>query len=176
VSVEPEPPSEEEHEAFKLDRPIGSGSMIPPEPPVAEPPPWKWPEPRARIEPAWRAPLPNAHPPPSRPGALPDLRSVMLPPRPGPGDFDPPSSPVTAQGAAADIRSSAEPWRPSLARPPAPQPLLTDLPSVNPFAGFEAPSDSFAQRSLIVFIVALAVVGLFALAAIAFGFIGKTGW
>lgn len=172
MGVEAEPPSEEEHEAFKLDRPIGS-SMIPPEPAVVEPPPWKWPEPRASSEPALRAPLRNGYQPPLRaPGSSPaaDLRSVMLPPRPGPGDFDPPSSPVAAQGAAA------ESWRPSLGRRSAPQPLLTDLPSVNPFAGFEAPSESFAQRSLIVFIVALAVVGLFALAAVAFGFLGKTGW
>ena len=172
MGIEPEPPSEEEHEAFALDRPIGS-SMIPPEPAVVEPPPWKWPEPRARIEPAWRAPQPDAYQSPLRaPGssAVPDLRSVMLPPRPGPGDFDPPSSPVTAPGAVA------EPWRSSLGRRSLPQPLLTDLPSVNPFAGFEAPSESLAQRSLIVFIVALAVVGLFALAAVAFGFLGKTGW
>ena len=153
--------------------------MLPPEPPVAEPPPWKWPEPRASIEPALRAPASSAYPPLSQalpPSALQDPRSLMLPPRPGPGDFDPPSSPATAQGALPDLRTSSPSWVPSRTRPPAPQPLLTELPSANPFAGFEAPSESFAQRSLIVFIVALAVVGLFALAAIAFGFLGKTGW
>jgi len=56
-------------------------------------------------------------------------------------------------------------------RAPA-RPLLSDLPSANPFEGFEAPRESFAQRSLIVFVVALAVVGLFALAAMAFGLLG----
>ena len=55
---------------------------------------------------------------------------------------------------------------------------MLDLPSVggNPLAGYEAPRETFWQRSLIVFVVALAVVGLFALGAIAFGFLGKTGW
>jgi hypothetical protein len=54
--------------------------------------------------------------------------------------------------------------------------LLTDLPSANPFEGFEAPRETFVQRFLIVFVVALAVVGLFALAAMAFGILGKIGW
>jgi hypothetical protein len=179
MDLESEAPFEEEHEAFKLDRPLGNASLLPPEPASAEPPPWKWPEPRASWEPALRVPLPDDYPPPVSaplPGALPDLRNVMLPPRPGPGDFDPPSSPSTASGAAAGLGRSAAPLGHPAVRPPAPQPLFGSLPSANPFAGFEAPSESFAQRFLIVFIVALAVVGVFALAAIAFGFLGKTGW
>ena len=178
TGVEVEPPFEEEHEAFKLDRPLGSASLLPPEPAIAEPPPWKWPDSRPSWEPAQRAPQPDPHPPPLPApvtGAPSDLRHVMLPPRPGPGDFDPPSSPASPSDVVAGFGTSAAPSRSSEVRPAAPQPLFGSLPSANPFAGFEAPSESFAQRFLIVFIVALAVVGLFALAAIAFGFLGKTG-
>jgi hypothetical protein len=39
-----------------------------------------------------------------------------------------------------------------------------------------APPPSLFQRWLVVIVVALAVVGLCSLAAIAFGFLGKTGW
>ncbi len=63
-------------------------------------------------------------------------------------------------------------------RPPAqPRPSLLDLPSTggNPLAGYEAPRETFWQRSLIVFVVALAVVGLFALGAIASGFLRMPG-
>jgi hypothetical protein len=57
-----------------------------------------------------------------------------------------------------------------------PEPALDELPAPNPFAGFVAPPPSLAQRWLVVVVVALAVVGLCSLAAIAFGFLGKTGW
>jgi hypothetical protein len=39
-----------------------------------------------------------------------------------------------------------------------------------------APQPSLVQRWLVVVVVALAVVGLCSLAAIALGFLGKTGW
>jgi hypothetical protein len=51
-----------------------------------------------------------------------------------------------------------------------------DLPSADPFAGFVAPAASATQRWGIVLVIALAVVGLFSLAAIALGLLGKTGW
>jgi hypothetical protein len=60
----------------------------------------------------------------------------------------------------------------ALERPP----VLDELPTSDPFAGFVAPPPSVAQRWLVVIVVALAVVGLCSLAAIAFGFLGKTGW
>jgi hypothetical protein len=66
----------------------------------------------------------------------------------------------------------------SLTTKPAPRAAasLLDLPSADPLAGYEAPREGYLQRFLIVFVVALAVVGMFALCAIAFGFLGKTGW
>jgi hypothetical protein len=54
--------------------------------------------------------------------------------------------------------------------------VLDELPTSDPFAGFVAPPPSVAQRWLVVVVVALAVVGLCSLTAIAFGFLGKTGW
>jgi hypothetical protein len=55
-------------------------------------------------------------------------------------------------------------------------PVPPDLPTINPFAGFEAPRDSWLRRSAIIFVVALALVGACALLAIAFGLLGKRGW
>jgi hypothetical protein len=55
-------------------------------------------------------------------------------------------------------------------------PVPPDLPTINPFAGFEAPRDSWLRRAAIIFVVALALVGVCALAAIAFGLLGKRGW
>ncbi|HWO09907.1 MAG TPA: hypothetical protein VNN80_10525, partial [Polyangiaceae bacterium] len=81
------------------------------------------------------------------------------------------------------LRATIEPpvalsrTRPPMARysvPPAPP--LDELPASDPFAGFAAPTPSAAQRWLVVVVVALAVVGLCSLTAIAFGFLGKTGW
>ena len=125
---------------------------------------------------------------------------LMLPPPPQPADFEPPSSPALSVGISPAslgmtlpprapgggpggsrprVPGMATPQRPAgigAVRRPAPLPLLSDLPSVDPFAGFAAPPPSAAQRWIVVFVVALAVVGLFALGAIAFGFLGKTGW
>jgi hypothetical protein len=100
----------------------------------------------------------------------------MLPPPPQAGDYEPASSPSSVPPAPrppSAPSAAAGRERRVVARAPAP-PLLTELPSANPFEGFEAPRETFAQRFLIVFVVALAVVGMFALAAIAFGFLGKT--
>jgi hypothetical protein len=130
-----------------------------------------------------RVSVPSGAPAPAAPaGSLSGPLSIglMLPPPPQPGDYDPPSSP-TAEAPLPQGSPEAAPAPPRLAprmsvpRISAP-PLLIDLPSANPFEGFEAPRETFAQRSLIVFVVALAAVGLFALAAIALGFLGKTGW
>jgi hypothetical protein len=117
--------------------------------------------------------------------------SVILPPPPQAHDYELSSSPSAAPpplALAATARAGAS--LPSAAPPPAapilpttrpaarPRASLLDLPSAggNPLAGYEAPRETLWQRSLIVFVVALAVVGLFALGAIAFGFLGKTGW
>lgn len=99
---------------------------------------------------------------------------VMLPPPPQPGDYELTSSPSSLPPTPAYQRPAVAAGAHVVPRAPV-RPLLSDLPSANPFEGFEAPRESFAQRSLIVFVVALAVVGLFALAALAFGFldIGK---
>jgi hypothetical protein len=52
---------------------------------------------------------------------------------------------------------------------------LGDLPSVDPFAGFVAAPPTFFERWLVVLIVALALVGAAALAAIALGYLGRPG-
>jgi hypothetical protein len=109
--------------------------------------------------------------------------SVMLPPPPGVGDYEPASGPDSAppplQAPSASLVALAGPaavpptsTRSALQRPPP----LAELPSVNPFAGFEAPRESWGRRSAIVFTMALALVGLCALVAIALGFLGKRGW
>ena len=55
-------------------------------------------------------------------------------------------------------------------------PALTDLPSTDPFAGFIAPPPSLAERLVRVMIVALAVVGVFTLAAVALRWLTGVGW
>jgi len=101
----------------------------------------------------------------------------MLPPPPQPADYEPPSTPSSLPPAPRVASAPAAAAVAATRAPPAPaRPLLTDLPSANPFEGFEAPRETFVQRFLIVFVVALAVVGLFALAAMAFGLLGKIGW
>jgi len=113
---------------------------------------------------------------------------LMLPPPPRPQDYEPASSPVASRFGAGSVappplRASIEVpatmrrTRPPASRPSAaPPPPLHDLPTADPFAGFVAPPPSFAQRGLVVVVVALAVVGVCALVAIAFGLLGKTGW
>jgi hypothetical protein len=99
----------------------------------------------------------------------------MLPPPPQAADFEPASSPSSLPPAPLrSVRPGPAGATSAAARAPAQ--VLLNLPSANPFEGFEAPKETFVQRFLIVFVVALAVVGLFALAALAFGFLGKTGW
>jgi hypothetical protein len=79
--------------------------------------------------------------------------------------------------ATLDASVSLSRTRPPLSRHAAERPhTLAELPTADPFAGFVAPAPSVAQRWLVVVVVALAVVGLCSLAAIAFGFLGKTGW
>jgi hypothetical protein len=174
-----------DHEAFALDRPLSvppplpggawqPGALSAPEalspaaaPPVAAPAP-----PAAMSPPT--AAVANAAP--ARADVEAVRSSVMLPPPPQAGDYEPASSPSPVPPAPRPPSSpsaAAGVERRAVARVPA-RPLLTELPSANPFEGFEAPRETFAQRFLIVFVVALAVVGMFALAAIAFGFLGKT--
>jgi hypothetical protein len=110
------------------------------------------------------------------------LPAVMLPPAPQPEDYEPASSPGTAPPPAALLRATIEPpaslsrTRPPMSPRYAAVPSLDELPPADPFAGFVAPQPSLAQRWLVVVVVALAVVGLCSLAAIALGFLGKTGW
>ena len=173
-SAEEAEPGEADHEAFVLDRPL----TVPPPPPGGTRPPGTLSAPAIAVA--------NA-----QPRRDDEPLGVMLPPPPQPGDYEPASapssippaprpqpSPAVSSGAASGRASAVASARnrPTVPRAPAP-PLLSELPSANPFEGFEAPRESFAQRFLIVFVVALAVVGMFALAAIAFGFLGKTtGW
>jgi hypothetical protein len=152
--------ADSDHEAFALDRPLSvPPGMLPNarrgEPPI---PAFQRAAPAvSRATPAQRfTPVPSS--------------GVMLPPPPQPGDYEPASSPSLLPPGPR-FPSPAVVAGPVVPRAPA-RPLLSDLPSANPFEGFEAPRESFAQRSLIVFVVALAVVGLFALAAMAFGFLG----
>jgi hypothetical protein len=113
------------------------------------------------------------------------LPGVILPPAPQPEDFELASSPALPT-VAQPLRATIEPSA-SLARTRPPMSSISqrtlpadtafdELPAADPFAGFVAPPPSLAQRWLVVIVVALAVVGLCSLAAIAFGFLGKTGW
>jgi hypothetical protein len=114
--------------------------------------------------------------------------ALILPPPPGAGDFEPASSPSAAAppplpGGLAASHAPPLPGQPPALSPPwtratvAPLlPASPELPTINPFAGFEAPRDSWLRRLAIIFVVALALVGVCALAAIAFGLLGKRGW
>jgi hypothetical protein len=156
-------PSSDHHEAFALDRPLTLTGL----PALGRPP----------AEPsAFSAGVPAAPPGRSESTSRGVLTSVMLPPPPQAADYEPASSPSSLPPApGVDLPPGAAATAPAAVRAAAPA-LLTDLPSANPFEGFEAPRETFVQRFLIVFVVALAVVGLFALAAMAFGLLGKTGW
>ena len=55
------------------------------------------------------------------------------------------------------------------------EPRFDELPSLNPFAGFVAPPPSFIERWAVVLLVAMALVGAAALAAIALGYLGAPG-
>jgi hypothetical protein len=59
--------------------------------------------------------------------------------------------------------------RAALILPPPPGPRELELPNADPFAGFIAPPPSVAQRCATVLVIALAVVGVFALAMLALG-------
>jgi hypothetical protein len=173
------PPSERDavehpdHEAFSLTHPIvpldASKKVVP----DAAPPP---------AAPSLAISVSRA----SLPGAM--LPAVMLPPAPEPRDYEldapsgsvPASSPLRA--SIEPLRATIEPpsslarTRPPLTRRDAEPAALEELPVSDPFAGFVAPPPSLFQRWMVVIVVALAVVGLCSLAAIAFGFLGKTGW
>lgn len=117
---------------------------------------------------------PSTAPPPlalaatARAGSSPGVPAVL-----------PPGRAATSGGAAAagPVAIPAGAARALTTKPAARSTAsLLDLPSADPLAGYEAPREGYLQRFLIVFVVALAVVGLFALGAIALGFLGKTGW
>lgn len=151
---EPAPLSDSEHEAFALERPLTLTGL----PAVG----------RTSATAAVDAPSPARNDLTARG----PMTGQMLPPPPQPADYEPPSSrssPPPLPPAFAAVTAASVPRAPAAT-------LLTDLPSANPFEGFEAPRETFLQRFLIVFVVALAVVGLLALGALAFGFLGKTGW
>jgi hypothetical protein len=145
------PDSEPEHEAFQLDRP-SRVSML------------------AVSLPAERSPSTSGS-------------SVMLPPPPQAGDYEvsSPSSfpPAVVRSELQESGTMPVPERradPLGVSRPAPQAeFLGDIPSVDPFAGFVAAPPSFVERWLVVLIVALALVGAAALAAIAFGYLGRPG-
>jgi hypothetical protein len=138
--------------------------------------------------------IPDAAPPPTAPSlsvsvSRASLPGVILPPAPEPRDYEADAS-IRSMPALSPLRSSIEPLRVTIeppsslarTRPPLTRraveqpPPLDELPQSDPFAGFVAPPPSLFQRWLVVMVVALAVVGLCSLAAIAFGFLGKTGW
>lgn len=137
--------------------------------------------------------VPDAAPPPNAPSlsisvSRASLPGVMLPPAPEPRDYELDAS--LGSLSSSSLRATIEPLRatieppnslartrpPLTRRAPEVQPSLDELPLSDPFAGFVAPPPSPLQRWLVVIVVALAVVGLCSLAAIAFGFLGKTGW
>lgn len=143
------PDSEPDHEAFRLDRRSSVGML-------------------AASPPAARASSPNGG-------------SVILPPPPQPGDYEV-SSPSSFPPAVvrAELQRSGTMLAPERASEPVGarrvargvEPLA-DLPSVDPFAGFVAQPPSFLERWLVVLVVALALVGAAALAAIALGYLGR---
>jgi hypothetical protein len=117
------------------------------------------------------------------------LPGVMLPPAPEPRDDELDASTGSRSSSAPRLRATIPPLRatidspsslartrPPLTRRAAELEPLDELPVSDPFAGFVAPPPSLVQRWLVVIVVALAVVGLCSLAAIALGFLGKTGW
>ena len=166
-----------DHEAFSLVHPIAS------------PEPSKRVIPEAALPPSAALPLETARPgdaalpasaaPPSLAASRASLPGVMLPPAPHPRDYEPDASLGSARyaplRATIEPPSSASRTRPPLARRSVDAPNQ-ELPLSDPFAGFVAPPPSLFQRWLVVVVVALAVVGLCSLAAIALGFLGKTGW
>ncbi|HVZ33284.1 MAG TPA: hypothetical protein VG963_12715 [Polyangiaceae bacterium] len=190
-SRRPGPPSQpapaiemDPHEAFALDRPI----------PVAPPSATGTGSAPAMVQTADSAVVSrrdwytaNEVPRGVEPSSL-GRSALILPPPPGAGDFEPASSPSAAAppplpGSLVSGHAPApSPQVPALSPPwmrATTAPLMSappDLPTINPFAGFEAPRDSWLRRSVIIFVVALALVGVCALAAIAFGLIGKRGW
>lgn len=87
---------------------------------------------------------------------------LILPPPPGPRDLEP-SSPTGFS-------------RPARVTPARATPPLADLPSTDPFAGFIAPPPSFARRWATVLVIALAVVGVVALAALALRWLTNASW
>lgn len=168
LDAELEPP---DHEAFELDHPIVSPELAP----------------RSVHRQAWPglAPARLAAPTPLVPRA-----ELILPPPPGPRDLEP--SPATGReapsswldrferselsGAAPDgssHRGSAWDRRAGAA---SVTPPLAELPSTDPFAGFSAPPPSLARRWARVMVVALAVVGAFALAALALRWLTHATW
>jgi hypothetical protein len=185
---------EPDHEAFVLTHTIVTPD--PPKPPAPPPPSKRTPEGAIRYgEPPARPAEPPPLPPEvplsthsgrfAAPSSRASLPSVMLPPAPQPEDFELASSPAMT-ALAPPLRATIEPSA-SLARTRPPMSSMSEhtfpmdtafdeLPAADPFAGFVAPPPSLAQRWLVVIVVALAVVGLCSLAAIAFGFLGKTGW
>jgi hypothetical protein len=153
-----------DHEAFELDHPIVAPELV------------SWSERAAR---SGSAPLGDAHGVVARDG----LPPLILPPALGSSmDFGPVPSPSALPSPRRQLERSVSDAAPrgnhgsSRAQVVRPAPLLIDLPSADPFAGFVAPAASATQRWGIVIVIALAVVGLFSLAAIALGLLGKTGW
>lgn len=101
--------------------------------------------------------------------------ALMLPPPPTPSDFEiaPTEMARSPSVPPAVVRSGLQQAR-SVARPAHPEPLA-ELPSVDPFAGFVAQPPGFLERWLVVLVVALALVGAAALAAIALGYLRPGG-
>jgi hypothetical protein len=162
--------SEPDHEAFVLSQPIGPADALR----------------RASRVPMSDVPTPRI----TRDSITGDsisrssIPGVILPPPPQPQDYEPappsmPMRPSLPLRATIEPPSSLSRTRPPMSRAgqvPDEANEDGDLPMSDPFAGFVAPPPSVAQRWLVVVVVALAVVGLCSLAAIAFGFLGKTGW
>ncbi len=155
------PESEPEHEAFQLDRPSRVSMLA-----VSAQPVSAQPVSAQQVH----APLANGS-------------SVMLPPPPQAGDYEV-SSPSSFPPAVvrSELQKSGTMLVPERRADPLGvsgqargADLLRDMPSVDPFAGFVAAPPSFLERWLVVLIVALALVGAAALAAIALGYLGRPG-
>ena len=177
-----------DHEAFALARAIGS---VPPPAPshaaslqgagIMLPPP---PQPGDMVEPevppvAYAAPVRSSSGVASGAvslGALASDAVALAAPRAAA------TAPPTGTAAPrAPVQAFVSSSRPTQARPATPEwrpPSLNDMPSLDPFAGFVRPPPSALQRWGMALLIALALFGLCALAAIGFGYLGlgKTSW
>ena len=105
---------------------------------------------------------------------------LILPPPPEPGsrELEPATTTTAVRPSAAATQrppsSRASVRKPSKAVKRTPR--FDELPSVDPFEAFRVARVRRGPPWLFMLVVAFAVVGVFAFAAVALGFLGKTGW